>query len=77
MVDRLEALKAKLASRKGRGGFRANTADIEAEIARLEAEPAPPPPKVVPGHYRSAITGEYVTAEYAAANPDTTYRSEE
>ena len=27
--------------------------------------------------YRDAVSGEYVTAEYAAANPDTTVREED
>lgn len=79
MSDRLDQLKAKLAARKGRGGFRGNVAEIEAEIARLEAEPEPEPslpPIAIPGRYRSAITGKFVSPEYAAANPATTYRSD-
>ena len=35
-MTELEALRAKLAARKGKPGFAANVAAIEAEIARLE-----------------------------------------
>ena len=36
--------------------------------------PSEPTPDPDPGTYRSAVTGEFVTAAYAAANPDTTVR---
>lgn len=48
------------------------------EVAQAEAADGLPPltaaPRhaVEPGTYRSASTGRYVTAEYAAANPATT-----
>lgn len=31
-------------------------------------------PKNTGGHYRSAITGRYVTTQYGRANPNTTVR---
>lgn len=35
-ADRLAALKARLAARKGKQGFEENRIELEAEIARLE-----------------------------------------
>lgn len=52
-------LKAKLAAREGKPGFAANVEAIKAEIARLEAGP-----------WRDKVSGQFVTREYAEANPD-------
>lgn len=47
------------------------TLDFVSEGAAMrQMSPSP----VVPGRYKSAVDGEFVTAEYAAENPDTTYR---
>lgn len=42
--------------------------------APLAAPKPAPRPQKPGGRYRSAITGRYVSAAYAAANPDTTVR---
>ena len=63
----IEALKAKLAARENQPGFAANVEALKAEIARLEA---------LTFLYRDTGTGQFVSAEYAAANPETTRRVE-
>ncbi len=64
----IDDLKAKLKAREGKPGFAANVEAIKAEIARMEA---------LTFTYRDIETGQFVTAEYAAANPDTTRRVEQ
>ncbi len=66
MAD-IEAMKAKLKARVGKPGFGANVAALEAEIGRQES---------LTYLYRDNETGQFVTAEYALANPDTTRRVE-
>ena len=57
------ALREKLARRRNRPGFAVNVAEIEAEIAMLEANKP---------LYRDRQTGRFVTEAYALANPKTT-----
>lgn len=59
----IDALKAKLKAREGKPGFAANVEALKAEIARQEA---------LSILYRDNTTGQFVTAEYALAHPDTT-----
>jgi uncharacterized small protein (DUF1192 family) len=66
-MDEIERLQAKLKAREGQPGFKANVEAIKAEIARLES---------LTYQYRDNATGQFVTAEYALANPDTTHRVE-
>ena len=61
-------LRAKANARRGKPGFAANIEAIDAEIARLEA---------MTFTYRDNATGQFVTAEYALANPETTHLVEE
>ncbi len=62
------ALRAKLKARQNRSGFADNAKAIEAEIARLES---------LTYTYRDKATGQFVSPEYALANPDSTLRVEE
>ncbi|MES2904553.1 MAG: hypothetical protein V4696_10245 [Pseudomonadota bacterium] len=66
-MSEIDALKAKLKARYGRPGFNANALAIEATIARMEGNPFT---------FREIKSGEFVTTEYALANPDTTRRVE-
>lgn len=63
----LSGIKAKLKMREGKPGFAANVEALKAEIERLEA---------LTYTYRDDASGQFVTAEYALANPDKTHRVE-
>jgi len=63
---RLEALRAKLAARKDKPGFKANVEAIEKQIYDLENADA----------FRHKETGEFVSLEHAIQNPETTERAE-
>jgi hypothetical protein len=82
-MSRIDDLKRKLAARQGIPGYEKNVAEIQTEIARLEALPkallpegeevqsvASKPKKTK--RARSAKSGEFVSKDFAAANPDTT-----
>jgi hypothetical protein len=62
----LDHLKAKLAAREGQPGFRRNADELRAMIDRLEGAGFV---------YKSAINGAFVTADFADANPHTTYKT--
>lgn len=62
-VTRLAELEAKLKARCDRPGFKVNTDAIMSEIARL---------RPYLGTYRDKATKQFVSAEFALANPDTT-----
>lgn len=69
----------KLRKRRGQPGYGENTAAIEQTLAgeavqELAQGLASETAAVVPGVYRSAITGKFVSPEYAAANPATTVK---
>ena len=64
--ERLASLKAMLAAREGKPGFKDNVAAIRAQIAELE-NPA--------NRYRAA-DGTFVDIEHLIANPETTKRVE-
>ena len=66
-MTEIERLQAKLKAREGQPGFKANVEAIKAEIERLES---------MTYTYRDIATGQFVSAEYALANPDTTRRVE-
>lgn len=66
MADELADLRAKLRARKGKAGFAANVAEIEAMIADAEASGFV---------WRRTQSYQFVTAEYAAANPETTFKT--
>ena len=59
----IDDLRAKRDARRNQPGFKANVAAIEAHIARIEAAEQG-------FHFRSKETGQFVTDEYAAANPE-------
>lgn len=58
MID-VEDLRAKLKKRRGKPGFKANVAELEQSIAFLESGP-----------YRDKETGQFVSIDFALANPD-------
>ncbi len=64
MAD-LDGLKAKLKMREGKPGFASNVEAIKAEIDHMDA---------LTFTYRDNATGQFVSPEYALANPDTTRR---
>lgn len=64
---RIDELQAKLKARQGKPGFKANVQAIEAEIASLEGHPFT---------FRDIETGQFVSTEYAQANPDITRKVE-
>lgn len=79
--SRLMRLRQKLSARVGTPGYEKNCEALRAEIARLEGltmtpkneEQPKPTKKPQPGkRHRSAKSGEFVTEEEAAAEPDTT-----
>jgi hypothetical protein len=65
-ASRLDALRAKLAAREGKPGFKDNVEAIKKQIAELEAEAT----------YRDIASGQFVAVEYAIQNPETTERVE-
>lgn len=66
-MTEIERLQAKLKAREGKPGFASNVEGLKVEIGRLEA---------LTFTYKSKVTGQFVTAEFALANPTTTYRVE-
>jgi len=62
-----DRLKAKMKARQGQPGYAANLAAIEAVVAKTEGKSFV---------FRDTLTGEFVSTEYALANPDTTRRVE-
>ena len=62
MTD-IDALRAKLKLREGKPGFAANVSALKITIGLLEGETFA---------FRDIASGQFVTTEYALANPDTT-----
>lgn len=80
---RLISLRQKLSARENVPGYEKNCEALRAEIARLEGSTIQPPeettmtakddkPKKPAKRHRSAKSGEFVSPEEAAAEPDTT-----
>lgn len=65
--EQIADLKRRADARRGKPGFTRNVAALDAEIERLEK---------LTFRYRDKESGEFVTAEYAVANPDETERVE-
>ena len=66
-MNEIKAMEAKIQARRGQPGFAANIAAIEAMLAKRKGESF---------SFRNIATGEFVSTEYAIANPDTTRRVE-
>jgi hypothetical protein len=64
--DPLADLRAKLRARKGKSGFAANAAELERMIEEAEGSGFV---------YRETRSYHFVTAEYAEANPSTTFKT--
>lgn len=66
MNTELAELRAKLRVRKDKPGFAANVAEIEAMIAEAEGSGFV---------WRKTVSYQYVSAAYAEAHPETTFKT--